>query len=195
MKTIQIPMNSNPFTVVINNSVYQYKAGELIEVPDEVAEAIEDSLKLEPKPKRYLNKLARLANGTLPEITASDLDGIETFAYYAFGQCYSLTSVEIPKSVKKIEKSTFASCLNLKTVILGDGGNLAIIDEDAFNYCKSLVNVYLPNTPPALTNVNAFAGIASDCKFYCKSQASLDAYKVAENWSTLASTYSFVVES
>ena len=40
MKTIQIPMNSNPFTVVINNSVYQYKAGQTVEVPDEVAEVI-----------------------------------------------------------------------------------------------------------------------------------------------------------
>lgn len=40
MKTIQIPMNSNPFTVIINNSVYHYKAGETIEVPDEVAEVI-----------------------------------------------------------------------------------------------------------------------------------------------------------
>lgn len=42
MKTIQIPMNSNPFTVVINNKEYSYTAGQTIEVPDEVAEAIEN---------------------------------------------------------------------------------------------------------------------------------------------------------
>lgn len=51
MKTIQIPTNCNPYIVVINNHVYTYKAGETAEVPDEVAEAIEDALELEPKPK------------------------------------------------------------------------------------------------------------------------------------------------
>ena len=40
MKTITIPTYNNPFVVVINNKVYQYKGGETIEVPDEVAEAI-----------------------------------------------------------------------------------------------------------------------------------------------------------
>ena len=43
MKTITIPTYNNPFIVVINNKVYQYKGGETIEVPDEVAEAIENS--------------------------------------------------------------------------------------------------------------------------------------------------------
>ena len=51
MKTIQIPTNSNPFIVNINNNVYQYRAGDTIEVPDDVAEAIEDALELVPKPK------------------------------------------------------------------------------------------------------------------------------------------------
>ena len=40
MKTIQIPTNSNPFIVTINNNEYQYRAGETVEVPDEVAEVI-----------------------------------------------------------------------------------------------------------------------------------------------------------
>jgi hypothetical protein len=42
MKTIQIPTNCNPYVVVINNHVYTYKAGETAEVPDEVAEVIEN---------------------------------------------------------------------------------------------------------------------------------------------------------
>ena len=43
MKTISIPTYNNPFIVKINNNEYIYKGGETIEVPDEVAEAIENS--------------------------------------------------------------------------------------------------------------------------------------------------------
>lgn len=49
MKAIQIPKNNNPFIVVINNKAYSYAAGETVEVPDEVAEVIEDQMNLKPK--------------------------------------------------------------------------------------------------------------------------------------------------
>ena len=84
MKTVQIPINSNPFIVSINNHVYQYRAGETIEVPDEVAAAIEDALELEPKPERYPSRLAKLAEGSLQELTAEDLEGISKIAGCAF---------------------------------------------------------------------------------------------------------------
>ena len=170
MKTITIPTDRNPFIVVINNKVYQYRAGETIEVPDEVAEAIEDALELIPKPKRYLSSIAQIANGTISAITMSDLDGAENIVYYAFGQCYSLASVEIPNTVKSIKNS-------------------------AFDGCTSLERVWLPEIPPALSDPNAFNKIKSNCVFYCKSQASLDAYKTATNWKALTSVYSFVVEA
>lgn len=54
MKTIQIPTYNSPFTVVINNNVYRYNAGETKEVPDEVAEAIENALKLTPKQRKFV---------------------------------------------------------------------------------------------------------------------------------------------
>ncbi len=169
MKTIQIPMNSNPFTVVINNSVYQYKAGELIEVPDEVAEAIEDALKLEPKPMRYLSKFAQRTDGSIIEITAEDFDGISTIGHSAFASCNSLRKVSIPNGITSIRNY-------------------------AFSWCSNLGSVWLPETPPALVDANAFGNINPSCVFYCNSQASLDAYKAATNWSTLAGTYAFVVE-
>ena len=75
MKTIQIPTTSNPFIVNINNNEYKYRAGDTTEVPDEVAEAIEDALELEPKPKRYLNKLAQRADCSITDLIVSDLDG------------------------------------------------------------------------------------------------------------------------
>ena len=194
MKTVVIPDYKNPFIVVINNQVYRYNGGETIEVPDDVAEAIEDAIELIPKPKRYLSKIAQRADGSITELTANDLDGIETIAYFAFGQCASLISVEIPDSVKAISNSAFHGCNRLKSVRFGVNSKIESIGTEICRWCSQLENVYLPVTPPTLADINAFANINATCVFYCKSQASLDAYKAAENWSTLTGTYSFVVE-
>ena len=169
MKTITIPEYKNPFVVVINNSVYQYKGGETIEVPDDVAEAIEDAIELIPKPKRYISKIAQRVDGSLTEITASDLEGISSISHSAFSNCKNLRKVVLPK-------------------------NITTIGIYAFDWCTNLESVYLPETPPILTNANSFGNLKSGCIFYCKDQASLDAYKAAANWSTLTGTYSFVVE-
>ena len=169
MKTIQIPTNCNPYIVVINNHVYTYKAGETIEVPDEVAEAIEDALELEPKPERCFGRLAQFVSGSITEVKEAELDGITNISRCAFYNYFNLISIEIPDSVTNI-------------------GNYA------FDGCKSLTSVYLPNTPPTLAAVNSFASIHADCAFYCKTQASLEAYKKAENWSTLSGTYTFTLE-
>lgn len=169
MKTIQIPTNSNPFTVNINNQVYQYRAGETVEVPDEVAAAIEDALELEPKPERYLSKFAQHVGGSLSELTAKDLEEVSKIFTCAFYGNYLLAKVTIPRNITTIEGS-------------------------AFEFCANLRHVYLPEIPPTLEKTNAFANIRSSCVFYCKTQESLDAYKAADKWSTLAGTYSFVVE-
>ena len=169
-KTITIPTNCNPYIVVINNHVYAYRAGDTIEVPDDVAEAIEDALELVPKPKRYLSKIAQIADGSLKEVTEEDLEGISTIYNCAFYSKINLTKVTIPNHITKVGKS-------------------------AFEWCSALASVYLPEIPPTLEYANAFGNIKADCVFHCKSQASLDAYKAAPIWSTLTGTYSFVVEA
>ena len=193
MKTISIPEYNNPFVVNINNKEYIYKAGATIEVPDEVAEAIEDALELVPKPKRYLSKFAQSVEGSLTEIKEGDLDGITAIAACAFYFYRNLKAVTIPKSASKIGTNAFYSCSELETVTF-ENGNVISIEATAFEWCSKLSRVYLPITPPTLANVNAFANIKSGCVFHCKTQASLDAYKAASNWSTLTGTYSFVVE-
>lgn len=216
MKTILIPMNSNPFTVVINNSVYQYKAGQTVEVPDEVAAAIEDALKLVPKPKRYLSNFAKRVEGSITELRASDFEGIESIGGYAFLNCKSLKSVEFPNSITSIGVSAFSGCSSIKSITIGSyvtsignyafygcteltsieiANSVASIGSEVFYGCTNLEAVRIPENPPALANVNAFPDIKDGCVFYCKTQESLDAYKAAENWSTLVGKYSFVVES
>ena len=194
MKTITIPGYKNPFVVVINNTVYQYKGGETIEVPDDVAEAIEDAIELIPKPKRYLSKLAQRADGSITEITINDLEGVETIVDSAFRFCYSAKKIEIPDSVKRIMAYAFQTCNSATSLRFGESSKIESIGIGAFNWCSVLARVYLPPKPPTLENVNAFGDINKNCIFYCKSQASLDAYKAAPNWSTLTGTYSFVVE-
>lgn len=192
-KTITIPKNNNPFIVNINNREYIYRGGETVEVPDEVAEAIEDALELEPKPKVYLSKLAQRVDGSISELKPIDLAGVETMSNYAFAYCKGITEVEIPNNVVNIESHVFYSCSKIETVKIGD--RVTTIGVNAFGKCTQLAKVYLPETPPTLTNINTFDNIKSDCVFYCKTQASFDAYKAAPNWSTLTGTYSFVVKA
>lgn len=42
MKEVKIPQGFNPFKIKVNNVTYEYKPGEIVEVPDEVAEVIEN---------------------------------------------------------------------------------------------------------------------------------------------------------
>jgi hypothetical protein len=44
MKTVTIPNCRNPYVVIVNNKEYSYTAGETVEVPDEVAEVIEQHI-------------------------------------------------------------------------------------------------------------------------------------------------------
>lgn len=192
MKTITIPTNCNPYIVVINNHAYTYRAGDTVEVPDEVAEAIEDAIELVPKPKRYLSRIAQLAEGSIGELTINDLDGAEKIAKRAFEHCQSIKRVELPNCITSIGSEAFFSCEAINRVTIGDG--VKQIATYAFYGCIALARVELPEIPPVLEDVNAFNKIKTACKFYCKSQASLDAYKAAENWSTLTGTYAFVVE-
>ena len=191
-KTITIPDYKNPFIVVINNNVYKYRAGETVEVPDEVAEAIEDALELIPKPKRYLSRITQLAEGSLLELTEKDFEGITKICSYAFYCCRSIEKVTIPGNIKEIESLAFYGCNKVKSIAIGNG--VASIGSSAFEWCSGLTRVYLPDIPPALADATAFVNIKAGCVFCCRTQASLDAYKSDEIWSTLIGTHSFVVE-
>ena len=196
MKSITIPERFGYPTleITINGKEQSFASGVEIEVEDSVAEAIENAIALAPKQGRNKSRLAQYADGSLTEITASDLEGAEKIAYYAFGQNSSLTMIEIPDSVTDIKQYAFTGCKGLKSVLFGVNSKLKSIEGNAFYYCKGLESVCLPPIPPTLVDVNAFGEINSACIFYCKTQESLNAYKAATNWSTLTGTYTFKVE-
>ena len=89
MKTITIPKKYGfpTLDITVNGKEYTVKSGEEITVEDHIAEAIENALALAPNVGVSRNKLAQLAEGSLTEITASDLEGIKWIRGSAFYSC------------------------------------------------------------------------------------------------------------
>ena len=171
MKTLTIPKRFGYPTldITVNGIEYTVKSGEEITLEDHVAEAIENAIALAPKLVVPRSRFAQLAEGSITEITAEDLEGISNIHNYTFYNKPKLKKVTIPNCIETIGKSVFEWCSNLEAV-------------------------YLPEIPPTLANTIAFNEVKATCTFYCKTQESLEAYKAATNWSTLTGTYSFVVE-
>lgn len=183
MKTITIPQYNNPFTVIINNREYTYKGGDTIEVPDEVAEAIEDALELVPKPKVYLSKFAQFVAGSITEISERDLEGVEIIYPYVFFNCDVLTNIEMPRGVRSIGSTAFGYCNKLVSVTIPD--SIKSIEEKAFSNCVSLKRVIVKaNTPPTI-QANAFLEVPTTCVFEVPTEA-VEAYKAAPNWSAFS---------
>jgi len=102
----------------------------------------------------------------------------------AFYSCGSLPSITVPDGITSIGDRMFYSCRSLLSIIIPD--SVISIDSQAFQKCYSMTECHLkPVTPPTLKNVNAFEGIPSDCIIYVPA-GSLEAYKMAENWSAYA---------
>lgn len=190
-RAITIPKNNKPFIVNINNREYIYRGGETVEVPDEVAEVIEDALELEPKPNKYLSMLAKYANETLTEVTAKDLDGIETLYAFTFYNQKNLTSVEIPHGVTYIGDAVLSYCTNLKSVTLPS--SIKSIGSAAFVSCVSLSRVILKAATPPSVQSNTFKELPSTCVIEVPAE-SVDAYKAAPFWSALASQIKAIEE-
>ena len=73
-KTVIIPTTGgNPFKVRINGKEYKYKAGSTQTVPDNVAEIIENDLRLDPKPDR---EIADKAPATIADVKKAKTEAI-----------------------------------------------------------------------------------------------------------------------
>ena len=130
-----------------------------------------------------------------------------------FYGCSSLKNVTIPNTVTSIEYSAFRSCTNLKDITLPNSvtyiGDCAFLECTAmttftipesvtkigdsygqiFYHCTNLVSVYCKATTPPTWGYYAssvFTDNAPDRKIYVPTD-SVDAYKTASGWSSLAS--------
>ena len=100
----------------------------------------------------------------------------------AFNGCSGLTSVNIPNSVTSIGDRAFIGCSGLTSVIMGTVNS---IGSRAFDRCSRLRGITI-NSPTAPNIKTDSFSDTNNCPIYVPA-ASVDAYKIAKNWSTYAS--------
>lgn len=96
------------------------------------------------------------------DCTVADSAPFETISNTAFYDCTNLRSVDISANVTLIQGSNhsnngfaFYNCISLVDVDFSENSKLVTIDQNAFNSCKALVEITIPNTVVNLGN-NAF---------------------------------------
>lgn len=138
-----------------------------------------------PQSVNRIGKSAFLSTG----IEAIQLpDGIAALESGVFAGS-NLKSFRIPASVTTIGELAFRSC-DLESITIPRG--VSKIGDSAFYFCMHLTAVYcMPTIPPVLTKDTFFARlpvsiITKNAKIYVP-RASVEAYKAAAGWDTLAS--------
>lgn len=105
--------------------------------------------------------------------TSNDIIGT-----YAFRDCTSLTSVNIPSSVTKIRWAAFEYCTSLTTVNIPS--SVSEIENYAFDYCRGLKQIYLYAEDVPSIYGTTFEGCSSKyCTLYVP-KGTYDAYLVSE---------------
>lgn len=159
----------------------------------------------------------QLADGSITEVTASDLTGMTEVRDGAFKYCVDLTSITIPDSAKSISFEAFYNCTSITNITIGNG--VKSIGEMAFYGCRNLASLtigsgvtffftrafkycgqnttdgvtitILATTPPTIQS-GTFADSTINKIIVPKGLG--DAYKAATNWSALADYIEEAVE-
>ena len=101
------------------------------------------------------NKMRQIVDGTITELTVTDLSGITLIRGSAFLNCRALTKIEIPDSVTQINSRAFSGCTNLTSIIIPDsvtsfGDYYVVSNRDdggsIFYDCSNLVSIDLPDS-------------------------------------------------
>lgn len=101
-----------------------------------------------------------------------------------FADNVAMLYCNIPKGITALPNNAFLRCYSLLTLEIPE--LVTSIGANAFNSCTSIRMLkFLPTTPPAVSNANAFADFPTDCVVEVPA-ASLDAYKNATNYGSIA---------
>ena len=117
------------------------------------------------------------------------LENVTSIGTSAFSNCYNLSSITIPENVTNIGNNMFSNCYNLSSITIPE--NVTSIGNSAFQSCFGLGFIkFINDTPPTVSNSNAFSSLPADCKIYVPT-GSLGAYTTATNYPS-SSTYTYV---
>ena len=107
-------------------------------------------------------------------------NSITSIGDYAFGECFSLTSITIPNSVTSIGEWAFTYCESLTSITIPN--SVTSIGEGAFEGCSSLTTVICEAIEvPELGDDVFYDMPLSEATLYVPAQ-SLDDYKAADQW-------------
>jgi uncharacterized repeat protein (TIGR02543 family) len=103
-----------------------------------------------------LESLGKYAFADCTSLTSINLPAsLTTIATYAFSGCTALTEISIPAGVTELSDYLFSGCTELTTVLLQDG--LSGIGAYAFNNCRALQNIVIPASVTSIAS-HAFSG-------------------------------------
>ena len=132
-----------------------------------------ENVNLEALPADTFRNKTSLTSVKLPKT-------LKKIGSYAFSGCSGLTSVTIPDSVTTIENYAFDGCSGLTSVTIGN--SVTFIDSEAFRGCSSLTRVYCKAIVPPIIVNNTFDKVSATATLYvptgCKA-----AYAAATEWS------------
>ena len=162
-KKIIIPLCRNPFDIYVNHHFYSYPAGEEVEVPDEVAEVIEqhigchvtDSAPPAPSGGGGNNNFDELLDETATDLYWDDITELESGMSEAI--------VEIIKN-RTITTARFPALKMIPAYMFSNQGSLTSVDVSAatdiggsaFTKCINLTNIDMPEA--TIIMANAFDG-------------------------------------
>lgn len=101
----------------------------------------------------------------------------------AFRACLDLTTVTIPDSVTEIASNAFNTCSGLTSITIPN--SVTAISNGVFANCSRLTSVTINATTPPTLGTDVFKSTNSNLVIYVPTE-SVDAYKAATNWSSLA---------
>lgn len=93
-------------------------------------------------------------------------EGVIFIGNMSFSECYNLSSVTLPSSLKRIGASAFAYCQALQSISLPD---ISSIGQHAFFKCEALTSIVIPNTVDTIQSYTFYGCSALSSLFLGKS--------------------------
>lgn len=119
-----------------------------------------------------------------PSLVSVNMEDVESIGTSCFENCSRLEGdIYMPK-IARMENFCFRNCTSIESVEIGD--SLTYLGAAAFKGCTSLLYIIVRTETPSNTGSWEIFDNTNNCPIYVPDN-SVDAYKVATNWSAYAS--------